>query len=137
VILFDTNIWSVLRQPYGQEKVASWVAERLDEAWLSVIVISEIRMGIENPHATGKRDELEQWLSDLEIICTNRILDFDVRSAHLFGALVVRRKLQKQETKLLDIQIAAQGLAHNCPVATRNVKDFAWTGVKLINPWAD
>jgi toxin FitB len=135
VILFDTNIWSVLRQPYGHENVANWVAERLDEAWLSVIVIAEIRMGIENPHASRNRDKLEQWLSDLEVICTNRILDFDVRSAHLFGALVVRRKLQKQETKLLDIQIAAQGLAHNWPVATRNVKDFEWTGVKLVNPW--
>ena len=107
----------------------------MDEAWLPVIAIAEIRMGIENPDAAAKREELERWLDDLEMICADRTLDFDPRSAHLFGALVARRKLQKQETKLLDIQLAAQALAHDCPVATRNVRDFEWTGVTLINPW--
>ena len=135
MILFDTNVWSVLRKPNGQELVAAWISEQIEQAWLSVIAIAEIRMGIENPDASIKRDMLEQWLEDLEIICAERILYFDVRSAHIFGALVAGRKLQKQETKLLDIQLAAQALAHDCPIATRNVKDFEWTGVKLINPW--
>ena len=135
MILFDTNVWSVLRKPDGHEPVANWIAAHMHEAWLSVIAIAEVRIGIENPDAAAKRDVLEQWLDDLEAICADRILDFDARSAHLFGALVARRKLQRQETKLLDIQLAAQALAHDCPVATRNVRDFEWTGVTLINPW--
>lgn len=135
MILFDTNVWSALRKPRDQEHVAEWISQQMENAWLSVIVIAEIRFGIENPKASAKRDELEQWLDDLEILCADRTLDFDSRSAHIFGALVARRKLAKQETKLLDLQIAAQALAYDCPVATGNARDFEWTGAKVIDPW--
>jgi len=135
VILFDTNVWSVLRKPARQEHVANWIAERMDEAWLSVIVVAEIQMGIENPEATATRSELELWLADLMILCADRILDFDTAAAQRFATLVAQRKLLKQETKLLDLQIAAQALSRDCPVATRNARDFAWTGVRVIDPW--
>ena len=117
--------------------VVDWLVYHVQQIWLSTIVIAEIRIGIENPAAAAKREALAQWLADLETRYTDRILPFDRDSAHVFGQLVAQRKLQKQETKLLDLQIAAQGLAHGCSVATRNVKDFAWTGVTLVNPWGE
>lgn len=135
MILFDTNVWSVLPKPAGQEQVATWISDRMDDAWLSVIAIAEIRMGIENTHTPEKRDVRESWLADLLTLCEDRILDFDTASAHIFGKLVARRKMQQQETKLLDLQLAAQALARDCPVATRNVKDFVWTGARVLNPW--
>lgn len=107
----------------------------MGEIWLSVIVIAEIRMGIENPAASAKRAMLSQWLADLETLYSDRTLQFDAAAAHVFGTLAAQKKLQKQETKLLDLQIAAQAIAAECPVATGNVRDFEWTGVKLINPW--
>ena len=113
----------------------AWIAERNDQIWLSVIAVAEIRMGIENPAAAAKRERLTEWLADLELLYAKRILEFDLASAHVFGKLTAQKKLQKQETKLLDLQLAAQGIAHGCPIATRNVKDFAWTGVELVNPW--
>jgi toxin FitB len=36
---------------------------------------------------------------------------------------------------VIDIQLAAQALARDASIATRNMKDFEWTGVELINPW--
>ena len=135
MILFDTNVWSVLPKPAGQEHVARWISERMEHSWLSVIVIAEIRMGIEKPDAAAKRDLLERWFADLLILCADRILDLDSAAARIFGTLVARRKLERQETKLLDIQLAAQALAHDCPVATRNGRDFEWTGARVIDPW--
>ncbi|MDR6849804.1 putative nucleic acid-binding protein [Sphingomonas sp. BE270] len=102
---------------------------------MSTIVIAEIRSGIENPTTAERRPALERWLADIELAHAGRTLSFDSAATHILGTLVARRKLQKQETKLLDLQIAAQAMAHNCPVATRNVKDFAWTGVAPIDPW--
>jgi hypothetical protein len=34
-----------------------------------------------------------------------------------------------------DAAIAAIALANGCALATRNVKDFATTGLDLIDPW--
>nr|WP_245201609.1 PIN domain-containing protein [Sphingomonas trueperi] len=133
--MLDTNVWSVLRKPEGNREIVQWITERMTDIWLSVIVIAEIRAGIENLDASKKREALEGWLADLEILYSERTLPFDTAAAHGFGTLIAQRKLAKQETKLLDLQIAAQALSRNCPVATRNVRDFAWTGVKLIDPW--
>ena len=135
MILLDTNVWSALNRPRQNPQVVDWVEAHAAEIWLSTIVIADIRMGIENPAAVAKRDRLTQWLSDLETRYADRILPLDLPSAHLFGQMAAQKKLQQQETKLLDLQIAAQALAHECPVATRNVSDFEWTGVRLINPW--
>lgn len=135
MILLDTNVWSVLRKPDAHREIVHWMTERMTETWLSVIVIAEIRAGIENPDAAKKRDTLERWLADLELLYAERTLPFDPAAAHVFGALVARRKLQRQDTKLLDLQIAAQALSRDCAVATRNTRDFEWTGVRLINPW--
>ena len=135
MILVDTNVWSALNKPHRNIPIVEWVARHEQDIWLSTIVIAEIRMGIENPVASAKRDALTQWLADLETRYTDRILPFDRGAAHIFGQLAAQRKLQKQETKLLDLQIAAQAIAQQWPVATRNVEDFEWTGVKLINPW--
>jgi hypothetical protein len=135
VILVDTNVWSALNRPASHPQVSIWFAANATQVWLSTIVIAEIRFGIENPTTAARRPALERWLADIELAHAGRTLSFDSAAAHIFGTLVARRKLQKQETKLLDLQIAAQAMAHDCPVATRNVKDFAWTGVALIDPW--
>lgn len=137
MILLDTNVWSVLSNAGREPQVEAWIAERNDQIWLSVIAVAEIRLGIENPAASAKRDRLADWLADLELLYANRILEFDLASAHVFGKLAAQKKLQKQETKLLDLQLAAQGIAHDCPVATRNVRDFEWTGVRLVKPWGE
>jgi toxin FitB len=135
VIILDTNVWSALNRPAQHPQVVDWVAAHTDEIWLSTIVIAEIRLGIENPKAIAKRSDLSQWLSDIELAFVERTIPFDSASAHQFGVLVARRKMEKQEAKLLDIQLASQSIAHDCALATRNVRDFSWTGVKLINPW--
>jgi predicted nucleic acid-binding protein len=36
---------------------------------------------------------------------------------------------------LPDALIAAIAQANGCALATRNVKDFATTGLELVNPW--
>ncbi len=135
MILLDTNVWSVLPHAGREPQIETWIAERYDQIWLSVIAIAEIHIGIENPLAFAKRTRLEEWLADLELLYAKRILGFDLSAAHVFGKLVGQKKLQKQETKLLDLQIAAQAIAHGMQVATRNVSDFEWTGVRVVSPW--
>ena len=78
---------------------------------------------------------MTQWLQDIETKYDDRIVTLDARAAHEFGRLIHKRKLLSHQTKLLDAALAAQALALDCPVATRNTSDFEWTGVELIDPW--
>ncbi len=135
MIVLDTNVWSILSKPNADRHALQWMIRNGDDFWLSAIVIAEIQAGIDNPAAAHRRDELTQWLSDLEEKHRDRTLPFDSAAAHIFGKLIAQRKMEKQETKLLDLQIAAQALSRDCPVATRNLRDLDWTGVRLIDPW--
>lgn len=132
MILVDTNVWSVLASRHPDPQVIEWLTQNDPQLWLSTIVIGEIRYGAELPKAKPFRTTLVTWLQGLEEAFADRTLPFDSDAANLFGALRARRP---DATSLLDLQIAAQALTRDCPLATRNVKDFAWTGVKLINPW--
>lgn len=132
MILVDTNVWSELTKPAPDARVRRFLIDHDADLWLSVIVIAEIRRGLEMPKAAHRRPSLLGWLDALEIDYGTRILIFDADMAHLFGALLARRQ---GEATMLDLQVAAQAIARDAIVATRNVKDFAWTGVKLVNPW--
>lgn len=134
MIVVDTNVWSVLfsRRPAAQ--VVDWIVEHDDELWLSTVAIGEIRYGAELPRAANIRTKALAWLNDLETSYASRILPFNADAAHMFGALRARRP---DLTVLLDLQLAAQALAHDATIATRNLRDFAWTGAKLVNPFGD
>lgn len=134
MIIVDTNVWSVQFSRHPEPRVVDWLIAHDSDLWLSTIVIGEIRYGAELPEATAIRLRLVRWLDILEATYANRILPFDSNAAHVFGALRAQRP---ETTTLLDLQIAAQALARDCPIATRNTADFAWTGVRLINPWGD
>jgi predicted nucleic acid-binding protein len=132
LILVDTNVWSELTKPAPNPRVREFLIDHDEVLWLSVVVIAEIRRGLEMPKAHHRRDALLDWLAELEGSYAAHILPFDADMAHLFGALLAQRQ---GEATLLDLMIAAQALAADMTLATRNVRDFAWTGVRVVNPW--
>lgn len=134
MILVDTNVWSEMTKRRSEPRVVSWLTDHEPELRLSVLVIAEARRGYELPAARDIKPMLENWLSNLERLFADRIEPFDARDAHIYGQLAARRTVGG---KVLDLQLAAQAIARNIPLATRNVKDFAWTGVKLIDPWGE
>jgi toxin FitB len=132
LILLDTNVWSELTKRQRDPHVVAWLAQNEERLHLSVLVIAEIRRGLELPRGRSFRPKLEAWLGDLEEEYAPRIVNFEAKDAHIFGHLAAQRTLG---SKIVDVQLAAQAIARDCPLATRNVQDFAWTGVKLVNPW--
>ena len=63
---------------------------------------------------------------------TDRVLDIDRRVATLWGELTLARTMP-----VIDCLLAATALTHGMTLVTRNVRDVAGTGVKVINPWED
>ena len=135
--LLDTNVLSELRKRRSgriDPAVEAW-ANAADPArlHLSVITIMEVELGIAQ---LVRRDgtqaaTLRLWLHEKVLPAfAGRILPIDtpiaVRCAHLH---VPEPRSER------DAWIAATGLVHGLTVVTRNIADFAATGVRLLDPW--
>ena len=79
------------------------------------------------PQAAG----LLRWLDELRLVYSSRILPIDDTVATGCGRLMAQRS-----RSMADALIAATARTHNKVVITRNVADFADTGVDVIDPWA-
>lgn len=135
MILADTNVLSETSTSRPNPRVLRWIGEHLPQLYLPTPVLAELRYGCAKLPASAKRRDLEAWLSDLTIQFADRILAFDQPAAEAHGVMRARLKAMGKLCPANDSYIAAMALAHNCPVATRNVPDFESTGVALIDPW--
>lgn len=135
--LLDTNVISELRK-VGDDKadthVTAWLA-RTDAArfYLSAVTILELELGV---LLRLRRDAvqggmLREWL-DTRVLpeFADRTLAIDTAVAVRCAALHIPDPLPVH-----DALIAATALIHQMTVVTRNVGDFARTGVQVVNPW--
>ncbi len=132
--LVDTNVLSEVRKGHRcNESVASWwssVAE--NEIFVSVLTVGEIRRGVENVRRRDVRTAgvIEEWLSWLIDHFQDRIFPIDIDIVDEWGRLNVPNPLPA-----VDGLIAATAKVRDLTVVTRNIADFARTGVKTLNPW--
>lgn len=136
MILVDTNVWSELAKPEGDPAVLAWLEANDGDLALSTLVMAEIQYGLELPKAAHKRAALILWLRGLEERYWSRVWHFDADDARSFGRLAASTEVKKRDPQVIDLQLAAQALARGAAVVTRNVRDFEWTGVTVIDPWA-
>ncbi|KGF72114.1 recombinase [Neosynechococcus sphagnicola sy1] len=135
--LIDTNIISELRKKSkanpGVLQFFQQTAEQAAPLYLSVITIGELRRGVELIRHRGDQqqaDLLENWLQTVLEDYADHILDFTVVEAQVWGKLRV-----PHPQNALDKQIAATALTCGLTLITRNVNDFAGTGVPTIDPF--
>ena len=63
------------------------------------------------------------------------VLPFDDMAAERYADVLAARENAGAPISTADAQIAAICLAHGAICATRTRKDFAHTGVELVDPW--
>ena len=132
--LLDTNVVSELRKAKrANQKVVDWfdtIAD--DELFLSVLVLGEIRTGIERIRGTdpAQARALERWLTGLEDAYADRLLPVTSSVADRWGRLS-----SANPPSVVDGLMAATALVHELTLVTRNTQDVARTGVALLNPF--
>jgi toxin FitB len=135
--LLDTNVVSELRKIHNGKadlNVTTW-ADRVDaaELFISVITIQELEIGV----LLIERKDAKQGAMLRTWLGTQVIPAFGERILPLTTDIAKRcARLHVPDLRpLRDGLIAATALTHRMTVITRNVSDFAPTGVATMNPW--
>lgn len=133
--LLDTNVISESTKSRPSPKVEAWMeAAAAATLFVSVISIGEVVKGIELLPPGTRRRKLASWLDHISSVAfADRVLPVDTAAAAAWGRIEarLRRSLPRADTL-----IAATAYVRGLTVATRNERDFAALGVRVVNPWA-
>jgi len=138
MIIVDTNVVSAFMTAPPPEAVLSWLNEQDAAAlYLTTISIAEIGFGLRvMPEGRRRRLLEERFERFASIAFASRVLAFDEPAARIYGEIRGHRRETGRPISTLDGQIAAIARSRGFAVATRNTKDFADSGVELINPFS-
>jgi toxin FitB len=131
--LLDTNVVSEVRKPRPDSSVQAWLASVPEaDLYLSVLVVGEIRQGVER---LRRRDPArvapyEAWLSELVRRFADRLAPVTAEVCEEWGRLNVPDPLP-----VVDGLMAATARVRGWTFVTRNVADLARTDVRLLNPF--
>jgi predicted nucleic acid-binding protein len=137
--LLDTNVLSESIRPRPNRAISRWLAAQPSPLTaISIVTLAELQHGTTSADSETHRETLGRWLA------TTVIPSFHERTLPLTSEILVdwlelaRQLAGRRITRAApDVLIAATARIHNLTVVTRNVRDFADTGVVVYDPWND
>ena len=135
-VLLDTCVVSEVRHPKGNPRVREALEQHRDEElFLSVLTVGELHKGVALLDEGRRKRGLETWIGGLTRQFADRIMAIDDQVAIIWGEITAAAQANGRTIPAVDGLIASTALRHGLTLMTRNVDDFAATGVRLINPW--
>ena len=136
--LLDTNVISEPKQKQPNERVLEWLDEQ-DESkfYLSVLTIGEIKKGIARLESSRKKVRLENWLEQLRIRFSPRILPLSEKTFLVWGKMCGELERKGVLRPGFDSLLEATALEHDLIFVTRNIKNFFDSQITIINPWEE
>ncbi|MDZ5078757.1 type II toxin-antitoxin system VapC family toxin [Nesterenkonia sp. HG001] len=137
MIVLDTNVISEIFRPAPEVHVVDWLASLTGDVAITSVTLAELLAGVRRLPDGRRRDELTERIhAAVEPYWGSRaVLPFDDVAADRYADVLVARENAGAPISTADAQIAAICLTHDATCATRNAKDFAHTGVELVDPW--
>lgn len=138
MIVLDTNVISEIFRPSPNPGVVRWLTSLTGDVAITSITLAELLAGVRRLPDGRRKDDLVQRINAaVEPYRGSRaVLPFDDLAAERYADVLLARQSAGAPISTADAQIAAICLAHGATCATRNLKDFANTGVDLIDPWS-
>ena len=134
--LVDANVLCEPRQKRPDSKVVNWLIANEAILYTSVLVMGEIRYGIELlPANSTRRAELLKWHDETLDIMSGRVLSINTRVADEWGRLQAEARAKNVVLPVVDSLLAATARHYQLVLATDNTSDFRVLGLKIVNPF--
>lgn len=132
IFLLDTCVLSEATRPRADGGVVRWLAEHpLERQYLSAITLGELCVGVERLPEGKKQRELRSWIEGIVRDYIGRIVPFDQAIGLRWGGL----RAGRSNLPMVDGQLAATALTYGFTLVTRNVRDFPFAELDIVNPW--
>jgi toxin FitB len=132
--LVDANVLSEATRPRPAASVLQWLLKHESRISVNPIILGELQYGILLLAAGKRRVRLERWFA--EGVARLQVLEMDGETGSIWAALLAELKRKGRAMPVKDSLIAATARQHGMTVATRNVHDYRYAGVKVENPFA-
>lgn len=138
MIVLDTNVVSELMRKEPEPRVIEWVdGHPAGDVFLTSVTTAELLYGIARLPDGRRKDSLAAKTQELLLDdFVGQVLAFTVDASTHYADIVITRERQGAPISMADAQIAAICRLYGAVLATRNVRDFAGTGVDVRDPWA-
>ncbi|MPY81881.1 MAG: PIN domain-containing protein [Actinophytocola sp.] len=132
--LVDTSVIAEVRKRRPDRGVAAWW-ERVPahELFLSVVTVGELQRGIERLRPRGydaQADRLHEWLDGIVARFADRVLPVTAAVTSAWG------RQDSTRIPVLDGLVAATASVNGLTVVTRNSRDVASAGARVLNPFS-
>ncbi len=136
--ILDTNVISELTKPLPDTNVLDWFKNcNENKMYISSLTLGEIETGIRSLTPGKKQNHLMLWLEELQNNFEPRILSVDSVTALRWGEIRGNLRQKGITIPVIDGLIAATAITNNAVLVTRNIKDFNFPGIEMINPWLE
>ncbi|GHU25643.1 ribonuclease VapC [Betaproteobacteria bacterium] len=135
MIVLDTNLVSEALRGNPNPQVMDWLNSQTDGFAITSITIGELLTGVRLLSQGKRRDGLEQAIEGVLLHWAVRF-SYDETAARLYAIMRETARKQGRGLSVEDGMIAAICAAHGARLATRNITDFDFLPVSVVNPWA-
>ena len=137
--LLDTNVVTEILKAAPDATVLRTLGARPETSgWISVLTLAEFAQGIDRlPPADPRRPAFEAQLAEVARRFAGRTLPVDAAVALRFGRLSGALTRAGRRPPVIDALLAATAIEHGMTLVTRNVRDVAATGARLLDPWRE
>jgi predicted nucleic acid-binding protein len=135
LIFLDTNVISETLRKAPDDAVIAWLVRHDAELALPTVTIAEIAFGIQKIRPDQRAERLERGLSEWRRRFADRIFGLTEEAALAYGDIMGEATRRGQPMSAPDGMIAAIARVNGGRLATRNLSDFASTGLELVSPW--
>lgn len=132
--LVDANVLCEATKPTPDPRVIEWLRRNESNLAIDPVILGEVRFGILLLPLGKRRRDLQRWFD--KVIAHVHCVPWDAETGTRWAELLAHLRSIGRPMPIKDSLIAATALTHGFQLATRNRRDFAASGVEVIDPFA-